>query len=303
LNRAYARFLAWIAASSGVAVLAAPNFLPLLSEAVNDAFGTVLPAVPFAALLTILLLLRWGDLRDVLASEKGVTSEVPTRLLGIGIVALLLLLRGLSAESVYLSALVVILSFYGTSLALNPLTWRLVLPYTAIYGAGVVAPALLQWGLGEPLAVLSSLLSAKVIALAGVPLTWYGTQFEFVSKTGDTIAATVTPGCSSIVSVTTFLGLLALMHIDLKKDLSSTIKLALAGVVTLTLLNAIRIAVLVWIGYADGGAAFWAFHNWIGYALFIAFYLVAMTTYSRLGARSAGVSPHCKTPTGQNSVI
>jgi exosortase/archaeosortase family protein len=277
-------------AASIIAALAAPDFLQLLGAAVGDAFGTVLPAIPFAALLTVLFLLRWRDLREILLSENGVTSEAPTRLLGIGIIASLLLLRGFSMQSVYSSAVAVVFAFYGTSLVMNPLTRRITLPYTVIYAIGVAAPALLQWGLGEPLATLSSTLSAKVIALGGLPLTWYGNQFEFVSKTGDTIAATITPGCSSIVSVTTFLGLLALMHMDLKKDLSSTIKLALAGVAALTILNAARIAILVWIGYSDGAIAFWALHNWIGYVLFIGFYLVALFAYSGMGKRSPSES-------------
>lgn len=270
-------------AASAVALLVAPNFPSLLNGAVSDNFGTVLPAVPFGALLAVLFMLRWKDLRDVLESERGIATEVPIRLLGAGILASLLLLRGFSTQSVYLSAVVVIFAFYGTSLVLNPLTMRMTLPYALIYSVGITAPAFLQWGLGEPLAALSSTLSAKIIAFAGMPLTWYGNQFEFVSKTGETIAATVTPGCSSIVSVTTFLGLLALMHMDLRKDLSSTVKLGLVGVATLTILNAVRIAVLVWIGYSEGAAAFWAFHNWIGYALFTAFYLAALMVYSRLG--------------------
>jgi exosortase/archaeosortase family protein len=87
---------------------------------------------------------------------------------------------------------------------------------------------------------------------------------------------TVTPGCSSIISITTFLGLLGLVHLDLKKDLSSTIKLAIIGVVVLTLLNAVRILILIWVGYSNGAAEFWSLHNWVGYALFFGFYLVAI---------------------------
>jgi len=114
-------------------------------------------------------------------------------------------------------------------------------------------------------------------------MTWHGTEFQFVSRTGDLVAATVTPGCSSIVSVTTFIGLLALMHIDLKKDLSSTVKLAIAGVVALTILNAARITILAWIGYIDGSSALWDVHNWVGYALFLGFYLVTLAVYPRMG--------------------
>lgn len=282
-RKAFIRFFGWIGVASGVAVLAAPNFLTLLSQAVDDAFGTVLPAVPFAALLTTLFLLRWEDIREVLSKERGISAEVPTRLLGLGIVASLFLLRGFTGLSVYSSAIAVILAFYGTALALNPLTMRITSPYALIYSVGVSAPAVLQWAFGEPLAALSSALSQGFLSVGGIPLTWHGTQFQLVSRTGDLVAATITPGCSSIVSVTTFLGLLALMHIDLKKDLPSTIKLAVAGVVVLTLLNAARITILAWVGYIEGAAALWGVHNWVGYALFLGFYLVTLAVYPRMG--------------------
>jgi exosortase/archaeosortase family protein len=286
LARAYLHFFGWVGAAAGIAVLAAPNFLALLSQAVDDAFGSVLPMIPFAALLSVLFLLRWGDLRDILQREKGLTSEIPVRLVGAGIVASLILLRGLTGQSVQLSGVAVILAFYGTSLILNPLTRRMILPYAMIYSVGVTAPAILQWAFGEPLAVLSSSFSAGLIALSGIPITWQGTQFALVSKTGDLVAATITPGCSSIISVTTFLGLLGLMHIDLKKDLSSTVKLAVAGVAALTVLNSARIAILVWVGYADGADALWSVHNWVGYALFLGFYLVTLVVYPRMGGRT-----------------
>lgn len=290
-RKAFVRFFGWIAVSSGIAFLAAPNFLVLLSQAVDDAFGTVLPAMPFAALLTVLFLLRWNDIRAILLEEKGITTEAPTRLLGAGIVVSLVILPGLTGLSVYTSAIAVILSFYGTSLALNPLTRRITLPYAAIYSVGVAAPAVLQWAFGEPLAAFSSALSADFLSFGGIPMTWHGTEFQFVSRTGDLVAATVTPGCSSIVSVTTFIGLLALMHIDMKKDLSSTIKLAVAGVVALTLLNAARITILAWVGYIDGSATLWDIHNWIGYALFLGFYLVTLAVYPRIGRQSVTAVP------------
>lgn len=269
-----------------LAVFAAPNFLSLLSQAVNDAFGTVLPAIPFTALLALLFLLRWGDLREVLSKEEGLMSEPLTRLLGLGIVVSLLLLRGVTGQSVEASGVAVILAFYGTSLVLNPLTRRMTLSYAMIYSVGVTAPAILQWGFGEPLAQLSSAFSAGIVSLSGVPVVWQGTQFALSSRTGDLVTGIITPGCSSIISVTTFLGLLGLMHIDLRKDLSSTVKLAVAGVAALIFLNSTRIAILIWVGYVGGVDALWSVHNWVGYALFLGFYVAALLIYPRMGGRT-----------------
>ena len=282
-RRASIRFFAWIVVAVICAALAAPNFLELLSQAVDDAFGTVLPAIPFAALLTVLLLLRWKEIAEVLSKEGGIGTEVPTRLVGAAVVACLVVARGYTGLSVYSSGVAVVLVFYSTALVVNPLTRRITLPYAAIYSAGVAAPAVLQWAFGEPLAALSSTLSQAFLSIGGIPTVWHGTEFQLVSKTGDIVAATVTPGCSSIVSVTTFVGLLALMHIDLKKDLTSTIKVAAAGVVALTLINAARITILVWVGYVEGAPALWDAHNWVGYVLFLGFYLVILVVYPRMG--------------------
>jgi exosortase/archaeosortase family protein len=288
LDRAHARFFVWVAVSVGLSALAAPNFLSLLGQSLNDTFGNVFPAIPFAALLTVLFLVRWGGLHEILIKEKGLTSEPAARMAGLVVIAGLLILRNFVTQSVVLSGVAVILTFYGSSLALIPSARMLILPYALTYAAGVAVPFVLQWAFGEPLVTLSSDLSAWVVSLTGVPITWQGAQFSLVSKTGDLVSATVTPGCSSIISITTFLGLLALMHFDMRKALSSTVKLAVAGVAALTLLNSVRIAILIWVGYSSGAAALWGIHNWVGYFLFLGFYVVALLVYTRMKSSPVG---------------
>jgi exosortase/archaeosortase family protein len=265
-----------------LSVLVAPNFLNLLSETLNYTFGSIFPAIPFAALLLVLFLLRGNDLLEILRKERGLGKEKPTRLSGLAMIAgLFFLVRPFADVSVYVSAVAIILAFYASSLVLNPLTRRFLFSYAALYVIGVSAPAIITWAFGQPLATFSAALSERIVALSGIPIVWHGTQFALVSRTGDYLSATVTPGCSSIISITTFLGLLGLVHLDLKKNLSSTIKLAIIGVVVLTLLNAVRILILIWVGYSDGAAEFWSLHNWVGYALFLGFYLVAIPFYAR----------------------
>ncbi len=285
------RFLAWVGAASSISVLAAPNFLTLLNQALSDNFGTAFPAIPFAALLVVLFLLRWRDFAEILTKEKGWASERAYRLLGLGIVVAVLFLRPVAGGSVEVAGVVIVLAAYGSALLLNPLTKTIMLPYAVVCIVGVTAPTILQWGLGEPLSGLSSALSADIIGVSGIPVIWHGTQFALVSRTGDLVTATITPGCSSIISVTTFLGLLGLMHIDLKKEASSTIRIAAIGCVALTLLNAVRIAILIWVGYTSGVAAFWGMHNWVGYAMFLGFYLAVLSVYSKTGGRDLGRVP------------
>ena len=194
--------------------------------------------------------------------------------------------RQLSVGSLELSAVTLISVFYGSSLLINPLSLKIMLPYALLYSVGVTSPTILQTVFGEPLAGFSSALTAGMVSLSGIPVTWHGTQFEFVSKVGDTVTANITPGCSSVLSVTTFVGLLGLMHIDLKKELKSTVKLALVGAAALTVLNSVRIGILIWAGYSSGEAALWGLHNWIGYALFLGFYVATLVIYTNMDERS-----------------
>ena len=285
------RFLSWFGLASALSFLTASNFVPLLNQSLGDTFGSVFPAIPFATLLALILALRWSDLKELLAIEGRIASQSATRLVGLVIVGALLVLRPITGQTVETSGIALVLTFYGTSLVMNPLTRRFMLPYAGVCAIGVGAPAFLQWAFGEPLATLSSDLSARMVGLAGFPVSWQGTQFELISKSGEVLTGAVTPGCSSIISVTTFLGLLALMHLDLKKDLRSTTILAIAGVAFLTILNSVRILILLWVGYEGGAATFWGVHNWIGYVLFLGFYLAALPIYSRMGRSPVGFYP------------
>ena len=249
----------------------------------GEQFGDVFPIFPFAALVALIIALRWKELAKVLDEELGVRSEPRTRAFGVLVLVALAAMEPLTGMTVTSAGVATVLTFYAAALAINPLSRRLLLPYAGIFAFGVGSPTILQWAFGGPLAVVSSDLSAKLVALLGFPVAWAGTQFEFVTKSGDVVSSFIAPGCSSIISVTTFLGLLALMHLDLKKDVRSTAVLAVAGVGALTVLNSVRIMLLMWVGYEQGAAAFWSVHNWVGYVLFLAFYLAALPIYSKMG--------------------
>lgn len=286
MDSGHIRFAIWAGASSAVAYFSATNFPALLSEDLTNNFGSIFPAIPFAALLTTLLALRWNDLHEVLKKEMGLKTEIPTRIIGITLVISLIALRGYTGLFVESAGVALVATFYGVSLALNPLTKRIMFPYTVIYCAGITSPAILEWALGGPLVSMSTVLSANFVSLTGISIMWKGSEFTLLSKAGGTISAVVTPGCSSVISITTFLGLLALMHLDLRKDISSTMKMAVIGVGVLIALNTIRIVTLILVGYLQGASMLWSVHNWVGYALFIGFYLVTLLVYPTMGKKA-----------------
>ena len=291
-SNVWMRFAAWIGAAVALCAMTAPNFPSLVNQSVGDAFDGLFVAIPIVALLTLVFALRWKELAGMMAEEGGCPSRLPVRLVGGATVLALFVLEPTTGESLAASGIAVVLTFYAAALVVNPSTARFLVPYAAVYGAAVGAPAVLLWAFGEPLAVLSSGLSAGLVGMAGFPVAWQGTGFQLVSRAGELVSGVVTPGCSSISSVTMFLGLLALMHLDMKKDSRITAKLAVVGVLALILLNSVRILILLWVGYEYGSAALWEVHDWIGYAFFLGFFLAVLPLYARMGQpdRTAGVS-------------
>ncbi len=276
------RFLAWAGTAFALSAVTAPKFPALVSQSAGDDFGGLFVAIPIVALLTLIFALRWRELRGAIEADSALRSRLLARVVGACMVGALVVLEPLSGQSLAASAIAVVLTFYGVSLVTIPAAAKFMLPYAAVYAAAAGAPAVLLWIFGEPLAALSSLFSGRLVGLAGLPVLWQGTQFEFISKSGEAVSGAVTPGCSSIASVTMFLGLLALMHLDMKKDLRSTVRLAAVGTFALVLLNSVRILVILWVGYEYGSAALWGVHEWIGYAIFLGFFLAVLPLYARM---------------------
>ena len=123
--------------------------------------------------------------------------------------------------------------------------------------------------------------------------------FAFVPLTGGQVNAVVSPPCSAAYSISIYLGLLGLMYLDMRKSPTATAKFAVVGVIVLPLLNSARIALTILVGYLYGSAAFWWLHDWLGYAIFLAFYIVVLVIYSRTGKPRTTrdpVSPSVQSP-------
>ncbi len=287
------RFLLWTGLSVGSSLTVYYQQIVALSSNLGgllvDTFGTVYSAIPFAALLILVFALRWNDLHGLLQDEQGFSSFPRRRVAGALFVASPLVLQQLALAfsplstyaAIELAGVTIVLVFYGMSLLVNPSTLRFMLPYASVYVVGIVAPVQLQSMFGEPLASLSASMSAWITGVGGLPITWQGVLFGFASRVGGSqVTGVVTPGCSSIYSITTFLGLLGLMYVDFRGPLLYTTKIAIVGVVALVLLNVVRISLLIWVGYDFGQDSLLALHNWVGYAMFVGFYVVLLYVYS-----------------------
>lgn len=278
------RVFVWIGMSVALSIYVTPSFFLILNQTLIRNFGTIFPAIPFVALLFALLLIHRNEVKGALAQRQATSQwALIGRIIGLVLITSVIWLRGSLNHSISLAGIGTVLLIYGSSLVLNIGSRRIFWPYVPLCIMLIGLPALAEWSIGEPLAYVSALLSHDFVSVTGIPAAWQGTQFEFISLTGDHVSATVAPACSSMLSITTFLGLLVLMHLDLKKDRFTTLTLAVAGIITLTALNSLRILILIWIGYTGGAALFWNLHNWIGYVIFLGFYFGATVLYARTG--------------------
>jgi len=293
LDRGHARLAAWLVVTFALIFTLYIQQLTILTSGLNtllsSTLGTVFPAYPFLALLLLLTGLRWHEFHRVLLTEKGLTSHLEVRLVGLALVllpsVLWVSLYGAGSPSSYvameISASSFVLVAYGALLAINPSMWRVMLPYASLYAVGLVSPLIVLDALGGPLASLSSYIAAGMTSLLGLPVAWQGVSFGFVSAAGAPISSVVTPVCSAAYSISIYLALLGLMYLDMGAGAATTLKFALAGVAVIPVLNSARIALMIWFGYMDGAGTFWAIHDWLGYGIFLAFYLVVLVAYAR----------------------
>ena len=311
IDRGHFRLIAWIATTLLLMFTVYSNQVITLTSGLGDllssTLGTLLPALPFFALLLVLTALRWNDFHAVLLTERGLTTKLGIRLVGMLLilfpVALWALFFGSGGPSIYLamelSASSLVLVAYGALLVINPTMWKIMLPYASLYAVGLLAPLAMLDLFGQPLAVFCSYLAAQITNALGIHVVWQGVSFGFVSLTGESINTVVAPPCSAAYSISIYLGLLGLMYLDMRKSPTATARFAVAGVILLPLLNSVRIALTILFGYLYGASAFWWIHDWLGYAIFLVFYVVVLMAYSRTGkplfTRSAA------SPSAQNS--
>jgi exosortase/archaeosortase family protein len=235
---------------------------------------------PMAGLffVAVFLMLRYPDLHKILENERTFRSSPLTRAVGLILIIAPLFIPQLFDDPMITSTVAVIIVWYGVSLSINPSTLKMLFPYALMFLASVLTPRPLTSLFGGPLAVISSILTESFLKFINVPIVRTDTAFQIL-RPGDSLNIDISPDCSSIYSITVFLLLCGLMHIDLRKKLAFTLKFATAGTVVLIILNAFRLSTLMWAGYSYGPEALWDLHKWIGYAIFIGFYLVVLVVY------------------------
>ena len=278
----------WLVAKSVfLTVLYLPVVTSLFSKGVEvlwGDFGTSYPLGGFM-LVVFFLLLRWDQFHSVLSGARNQSSHLLVRLVGLSLSLMPLGLTHFESmtrvQFLPLSVTIMVVVSYGLAVVVKPAIWRLLLPYAVLAIAAILSPVYLQTLVGDSFANLTSLLTEPITEVIGIPAFWSGNIVRVWTSAGEAMTIDITSGCSSISSLTVYLLLCGLMHLDLKKKPIVTLRLAIAGVLALIVLNAVRITALIWAGYSYGIETMLSLHSWLGVAIFLGFYSCASFVYIR----------------------
>ncbi len=179
------------------------------------------------------------------------------------------------------AGLALVCSWVGIAVALRPSLFAFVWPYLALYLAAVGLVGLLTEAFGDPLAIVVASISRTATWALRLPVQWSSVYIDFVAAGGQSVSLVITQECSGIASISIFLLVVGLMHLDVKPRAMDSVALAAGGFVLFLLLNALRVVALVAAGVESGQDLMWNIHGWIGYALYVVGYSTVILLYFR----------------------
>lgn len=134
----------------------------------------------------------------------------------------------------------------------------------------------------------TAVVPVKAIAwIVGLPLVVNNQLLNLLTSTGDSITVMVTAACAGPTTMGVFLGLFALMHLDMPLSLKRAAAIFAFGVAGTWLQSIIRILIILGMGYNFGEEALWTAHFWTIYILFPVWYLIfALVYFKQVGRKS-----------------
>jgi exosortase/archaeosortase family protein len=281
------RFYSWVLLMLTVSTFFMEEVYGIAGKIAELSQGDVGTSYPVAVLIFLLffIVLRREELAGQIPEKSWLTDSALIRILGLAIILLTLLTRFDISNTrtlflpVYTARL--LSTVFGVTLMVYPSTLKKLTPYLFLGLFSVLSPLFLEAFIGGYLVVMVSNLTRLIVQSLTVPVLWYNQGGTILSSDGGSIMFTISTGCSSISSISVFLLLTGLMHIDLGKRLKETVGIALSGTVILLLLNAVRIVLLIWVGYSFGEGLFTSLHKRLGYVTFTLFYASVLFFYLR----------------------
>ena len=255
-----------------------------LGEVFGGVFDTSVPAFPLAGMffVVIFIALRRDEFLRRLEA-RGRDAAVAS--LGVALAALplvpLLAAGQLFAGSYAYAAVALASCWVGVLAVVRPSTLGFLWPYLALFVAAVGSVSLLTAVAGDPLAIVVASVSGAMTWLFGLPVQWSSVFITFSPAGSGPIELFISQECSGIASVSIFLLLVGLMHLDMGATRRSTVVMAAGGTALFVFLNAARVVVLIAGGIYGGQDLLWSLHGWVGYEFYIMGNSFLLLVYTR----------------------
>ena len=277
------RFLEWILLAAGILLaLYLNDVVNLLFKSVTTIEGTFQDTYPLGGLFLIIVfsLFRWDAIKEnLLRNQISLSEEIRTRVIGLALVLLPLSFLLVQIDPVLEAGLTVMLVIYGTWIILNPRSWRLFFPYALLYVGVVLAPSFIIGVAGNQVASFESYLTSLLMAPTGIKATWNGTVVDILSKNSGSVFVGISAECTNIAPISIFVLFMSVAYLDVRTSRNFFLKFLIVGTIIFVILNPIRIEILLIAVYLGGQSLLDSVHPWMGYAIFVPGYIVALIVY------------------------
>jgi exosortase/archaeosortase family protein len=258
--------------------------LTKVDEVFAGVFDTSVPAFPLAGMLFVLvfMFLRRGELAALLAERgrDGATTAAGVAL-AVAPLPVVLLAGGAVGGSYVFAAFALATCWVGVAAAVRPPVFRFLWPYLVAYMAAVGSVSALTAAYGDPLAAVVAAVSRGITALLGLQVRWSSVYMSFTAAGGTPVSLYISQECSGVASISIFLLLMGLMHLDVRPKVTKTLVVGAFGALLFVFLNAVRVVALVAGGIYGGTGLLWSLHGWIGYVLYVAGYAAILLLYMK----------------------
>ncbi|NOZ82296.1 MAG: exosortase/archaeosortase family protein [Euryarchaeota archaeon] len=158
---------------------------------------------------------------------------------------------------------------------------------TGIFAFAVAFPHVFSMYMEKQYSLTTTRILAGVLSLLGYEFVRVEQTLSFTSFSGEPIAVWIGAPSSGIASVTIFLSLFALMSLDYPMSWKRRAALFLFGILGTSAQNILRLVLIVLAGYHYGWDALRLVHDYAGYFIFPAWFLVFVMVYIRVAEGQA----------------
>lgn len=271
------RVATWLVLSLLLTLILVPGFWRNLPFLLSPAYIRDTGAYPWAVLGLCFMWLFFKR-EEVLA---GISAEVTSkeRVIGVMVASLSLPLRGDSELSfLALGALLVFLGVFLFFFRVSSAAPGILL---GVYAFAIIFPRVFTAHLEAPYSQTTVKTVAALLGLLGYPVHSQGQVISFISTTGEPLGSYIGAPSSGIASITIFVALFALMHLDFRHPRRKALYLFLLGLAGTSLQNILRLALIILAGYHFGYDAMVQVHDYAGYIIFPAWYMAFAYIYLR----------------------